>query len=238
MNAIAPVVFLIDVDDTLLDGDRFVADLQAQLKHSFGNAGAEYYWSIFETIRQELSYVDYLGALERYRIDNPHDQNCLEVTTFLLNYPFPSRLFPGSLNVIKQLQTWGPTSILSDGDIVYQVRKIEISGLFDALKGRVLIYIHKEKELDEVEKLYPADHYVLIDDKINILTAAKKIWGSRLTTIFPRQGHYAHDPKILAANPPADITIQAIGDLLRYDLPTLIQAGRASGSTLTPKSPR
>jgi len=226
MNAIAPVVFLLDVDDTLLDGDGFVADLKSHLNQSLGKAGADQYWAIFEQLRQELSYVDYLGALERYRIENPHDQNCLLVTTFLLNYPFPHRLYPAALDVISRLQTYGPTSILSDGDIVYQVRKIEVSGLFQALKGRVLIYIHKEKELHEVEKLYPANHYVLIDDKITLLTAAKKYWGSRLTTVFPRQGHYAHDPKILAANPPADIAIQAIGDLLQYDLPAMIQAGK------------
>ena len=227
MTQLAPVVFLLDVDNTLLDNDRIVADLKRHLMQAFGAERQERYWAIFEKLRAELGYADYLGALQRYRAENPCDPHFLQISSYLLDYPFANRLFPGSLDVIEQLRTWGPTVILSDGDVVFQPRKIERSGLFDAVEGHVLIYIHKEQELDDVEKHYPADHYVLVDDKLRILTAVKKVWGSRLTTVFPRQGHYASDPKTLATYPPADITIDRIGDLLLYDLPALIRPTRS-----------
>jgi FMN phosphatase YigB (HAD superfamily) len=218
------VVFLLDVDNTLLDNDRVAADLKRHLTEAFGHERQERYWAIFEELRSELGYADYLGALQRYRIENPRDPNLLAISSFLVDYPFANRLFPGSLDVIERLNGFGQAVILTDGDVVFQPRKIERSGLFDAVDGRVLIYIHKEQELDDVESRYPAEHYVLVDDKLRILTAVKKAWGSRLTTVFPRQGHYALDPKILAENPPADITIERIGDLVNYDLPALLQA--------------
>ena len=112
--------------------------------------------------------------------------------------------------------------ILSDGDAVFQPRKIERSGLYEAVERNVLIYIHKEQELDDVARLYPADHYVMIDDKLRILSTVKKIWGERVTTVFPKQGHYAFDPDILAECPPADIELAKIGDLVAYDLPALL----------------
>ncbi len=222
MTKLAPVVFLLDVDDTLLDGDRIVADLKRHLMQAFGVERQERYWAIFEKRRAELGYADYLGALQRYRAENPCDPHFLQISAYLLDYPFANRLFPGSLDVIERLRTWGPTVILSDGDVILQPHKIERSGLFEAVEGNVLIYIHKERQLDDVEKHYPAHHYVLVDDKLHILTAVKKVWGSRLTTVFPRQGHYAADPTALAIYPPADITIDHIGDLLLYDLPALI----------------
>jgi hypothetical protein len=228
MTQIAPIVFLLDVDNTLLDNDRIVSDLKRHLTDAFGAERQERYWVIFEKLREELGYADYLGALQRYRIENPHDPQLLQISSYLLEYPFASRLFPGSLAVIERLRTLGPTVILSDGDVVFQPRKIERSGLFEAVEGRVLIYIHKERELDDVEKHYPAHHYVLIDDKLRILTAVKKVWESRLTTVFPRQGHYASDPEILASYPPADIAIERIGDLLKYDLPALLPLTHAS----------
>jgi len=218
------VVFLLDVDNTLLDNDRVAADLKRHLTEAFGHERQERYWTIFEELRSELGYADYLGALQRYRIENPRDPNLLAISSFLVDYPFANRLFPGSLDVIERLNGFGQAVILTDGDVVFQPRKIERSGLFDAVEGRVLIYIHKEQELDDVESRYPAEHYVLVDDKLRILTAVKRAWGSRLTTVFPRQGHYARDPKILAENPPADITIERIGDLVNYDLPALLQA--------------
>jgi hypothetical protein len=227
MTQLAPIVFLLDVDNTLLDNDRIGADLKRHLTQAFGAERQERYWAIFEKLRVELGYADYLGALQRYRAENPRDPHFLQLSFYLLDYPFANRLFPGSLDVIEQLRSWGPTVILSDGDVVFQPRKIERSGLFEAAQGHVLIYIHKERELDDVEKHYPARHYVLVDDKLRILTAVKKVWGTRLTTVFPRQGHYAHDPKALATYPPADITIECIGDLLRYDLPALLAAGHA-----------
>jgi len=224
MSSIAPVVFLFDVDNTLLDNDRVFADLRQHLTLAFGAQRQERYWTIFESLRDELGYADYLGALQRYRMENPHDPHFLQIALYLLAYPFADRLYPGALDVIRHLAAWGPTVILSDGDVVFQPHKIQRSGLYDAMQGRVLIYIHKEQQLSDVEKHYPARHYVLIDDKLRILNAVKQVWGPRLTTVFPRQGHYAHDAKTLAEFPPADIAVEHIGDLLRYDLPTLLAA--------------
>lgn len=219
-----PVVFLLDVDNTLLDNDRVVADLMRHLELEVGHERQQRYWAIFEELRGELGYADYLGALQRYRVEHPRDPHLLTVSHFLVNYPFANRLFPNSLDVIEHLRAWGPTVILSDGDVVFQPRKVERSGLFEAVERNVLIYIHKEVELDDVERRYPADRYVLVDDKLRILAAIKKAWGKRVTTVFPRQGHYATDPKALAGHPPADVTIERIGELLDHDLPGLIAA--------------
>jgi hypothetical protein len=215
------VVFLFDVDNTLLDNDRIAVDLQRYLEREVGSEREQHYWAIFEQLRDELGYADYLGALQRYRIKYPRDPHLLTVSSFLVNYPFANRLFPNSLDVIDHVKQWGLAVILSDGDVVFQPRKVERSGLFDAVEKNVLIYIHKEQELDDVERRYPAKHYVLVDDKLRILTAVKQIWGPRVTTIFPRQGHYAQDPQILASYPPADISIDRIGDLLSYSLSEL-----------------
>ena len=222
-----PVVFLLDVDNTLIDNDRVAADLKRHLTREVGAERQERYWAIFEALRAELGYADYLGALQRYRIEYPRDPHLLAVSSFLVNYPFANRLYPESLDVLERLALWGPTVILSDGDVVFQPRKVERSGLFDAVAGRVLIYIHKERELEDVERRYPAERYVLVDDKIRILTAVKRVWGRRLTTVFPRQGHYAHAADV-ATCPPADVTIERIGDLLNYDLPALLGAARAT----------
>ena len=220
------VAFLLDVDNTLLDNDRVAADLKRHLVREVGAGRAEQYWAIFEELRGELGYADYLGALQRYRLAHPRDPHLLAVSSYLVNYPFANRLFPGSLDVLEHLERWGPTIILTDGDVVFQPRKIERSGLFDAVAGRVLIYIHKERELDDVARRYPAEHYVLVDDKVRILTAVKQVWRERLTTVFVRQGHYARDPGT-ATYPPADLTIERIGDLLDYELPALLGAARA-----------
>ncbi len=216
------VTFLFDVDNTLLDNDRVAADLKRHLEREVGHERQERYWAIFEELRTELGYVDYLGALQRYRVEYPRDSHLLTVSRFLVNYPFANRLFPDSLDVIEYCKQWGPAVVLSDGDVVFQPRKIERSGLFDAVDGNVLIYIHKEHELDDVERRYPARHYVLVDDKLRILAAVKKVWGSRVTTVFPRQGHYARDPQALASYPAADVTIERIGDLTGVDLPGLL----------------
>jgi FMN phosphatase YigB (HAD superfamily) len=222
----SPVVFLLDVDNTLLNNDRVSEDLRRHLMREVGAERQQRYWAIFEELRTQLGYADYLGALQRYRIEYPHDYHLLEVSTFMVNYPFANRLFPGAIDTIDHLNTFGPTVILSDGDVVFQPRKVERSGLLEEVEGRVLIYIHKELELDEVEKQYPADHYVMIDDKVRILTELKKIWGTRVTTVFPRQGHYALDPEV-AKFPKPDITIEGIGELANFDLPTLLKAGPA-----------
>ena len=210
-------VFLFDVDNTLLDNDRVTQDLRRFLDREVGAERSGHYWQIFETLRSELGYADYLGALQRYRIANPYDSHLLAVSTYLINYPFANRLFPNSLDVIERCSQIGKVVILTDGDVVFQPRKIERSGLFDAVSGNILIYVHKEQELPDVERRYPAEKYVLVDDKIRILSAIKEIWGNRVTTVFPRQGHYALDTESVAKYPPADITVERIGDILTID---------------------
>lgn len=211
------VVFLLDVDNTLLDNDAVVADLRRHLEEAVGRERQERYWQIFEELRKELGYADYLGALQRYRLEHLSDPKILELSLFLVDYPFAVRLYPGALAVIDHLKQLGKTVILSDGDVVFQPRKIERSGLWEAVGGDVLIYIHKEQMLDDVEERFPANHYVMVDDKLHILAAMKEAWGQQLTTVFPKQGHYAHDESIIATSPPADIEIDRIGDLLAFD---------------------
>jgi FMN phosphatase YigB (HAD superfamily) len=206
-------VFLFDVDNTLLDNDAVQADLSDHLESEFGRPARERYWAIFETLRAELGYADYLGALQRYRSEDPDDPQLLRMSGFLIDYPFPSRLYPGALQAVAHCRRSGPTAILSDGDVVFQPRKVTRSGLWDAVEGRVMIYLHKEQMLDAVERRNPAKHYVMVDDKLRILDAMKKVWGSRLTTIFVRQGHYALDLANISAYPAADLTLERIGDL-------------------------
>jgi FMN phosphatase YigB (HAD superfamily) len=226
MTRFHSVVSLLDVDNTLLDNDQVASDLRLHLTRAVGAEHQERYWAIFEELRAELGYADYLGALQRYRVEHPHDLRLLQVSLFLVDYPFADRLFPGALDVIAHLARWGRTVILSDGDVVLQPRKIARSGLWDAVDGRVLIYVHKEQELQDVARRYPADHYVLVDDKLRLLAAIKNAWGRHVTTVFPRQGHYARDPQALATYPPADIAVERIGDLVSYDLAALRGAAR------------
>ena len=225
-NATADVVFLLDIDNTLLDNDRIIADLRAHLEAAFGSASAARYWAAFEALRTELGYADYLGALQRYRADaergDSDDEQLLLMSSFLIDYPFAERLYPRALEVVAHLGRVGPTVILSDGDVVFQPRKVQRSGLWDAVGGRVLIYVHKEQMLDEVQRRHPARHYVMVDDKLRLLTAMKAIWQERLTTVFARQGHYALDQAVVAAQPAADFTIECIGELAGFDLSLLI----------------
>lgn len=230
MTTSSEVVFLLDVDNTLLDNDRIIADLGGHLAREFGDESRDRYWEIFEALRTELGYADYLGALQRYRVDAMNDPRLLMMSSFLVDYPFAKRLFPGALDVIAHLRRWGPTVILSDGDVVFQPRKVQQSGLWDAVEGRVLIYLHKEQMLPDVEQRYPARHYVMVDDKLRILAAMKKVWGDRLTTVFPRQGHYALDPGNIAAYPHAAITIERIGELINVDFSTLIGSSKDGGT--------
>lgn len=214
----ARTVFLVDVDNTLLDNDRVVADLRETLVREVGEAKAARYWSIFEDCRHQLGYADYLGSLQRFRLEDPHDLKLTAISSMLLNYPFRERLYPGAADAMKHLAQWGTTVILTDGDVVFQPLKIARAGLAELFGGRVLIYVHKEKELAEVERLYPADQYVLVDDKVRILTEVKAVWGDRVTTVFPKQGHYAADPDV-STYPKPDFTIDQISDLLAYNPP-------------------
>jgi len=218
---------LFDVDNTLLDNDRIAVDLTQHLDEEIGTKGEQHYWVIFEELRAKLGYVDYLGALQRYRQEYPRAPHLFTLSRFLLNYPFAERMFPHVHEGIRHTAQWAETVILSDGDIVFQPRKIDRSGLFEAVQGHVLIYIHKELELDDVEQRYPADHYVLVDDKLRILTAVKAYWGERVTTVFPRQGHYATDPEVLRTFPAADLSIDRIGELLTLDRNALLAAAKS-----------
>ena len=225
-NETADVVFLLDVDNTLLDNDRIIAELRGHLESAFGVASSARYWVAFEALRSELGYADYLGALQRYRADaarsTSDDAQLLLMSSFLIDYPFAKRLYPGALEVVAHLGRIGPTVILSDGDVVFQPRKVQRSGLWDAVGGRVLIYVHKEQMLDEVQRRHPARHYVMVDDKLRLLAAMKAVLGDRLTTVFPRQGHYALDPLNASLYPAADITVEQIGDLVDVDTATLL----------------
>ena len=206
-------VFLVDVDNTLLDNDGIQADLKSHLEREFGAACRDRYWVILEQLMTELGYRDYLGALQRYRVEHPKDIHLLSMSSYLVDYPFANRLYPGALDVLERFRGWARTVILSDGDVVFQPRKIERSGIWGAVEGNVLIYIHKEQMLDDVERRYPAQRYVMVDDKLRLLAAMKATWGDRLTTVFVRQGHYAKDAAVLASLPAADITIEGIGAL-------------------------
>jgi FMN phosphatase YigB (HAD superfamily) len=212
------LIFLFDVDNTLLDNDRVQQDLRDYLAREHGEAARDRYWAIFEQLRGELGYADYLGALERFRLETLHDPRILRMASWLVDYPFAHRLYPFALDVVAHVQQWGRAVILSDGDAVFQPRKVDRSGLWTAFGGRVLIYVHKELELDDVARLFPARRYVMIDDKLRILDAIKTAWGERVTTVFPRQGHYAHDPETLRRYPAADLQVGRIGDLLGLDI--------------------
>jgi len=224
MSPAVPIVFLVDVDNTLLDNDRIQDDLRSELEREFGARCRDRYWAIQERLFVELGYRDYLGALQRYRVEHPEDVHLLSMSSFLIDYPFAERLFPGALDALKRLGQWGRTVILTDGDVVFQPRKVQRSGISAAVEGRVLIYIHKEEELDDVERRYPARHYVLVDDKLRILSAVKHAWGGRVTTVLPRQGKFANDPEVASSYPAADITVERIGDLLAYDLQGLLSS--------------
>ena len=221
------LVFLLDVDNTLLDNDQVVVDLRRHLEREFGAASAQRYWAIFEALRDELGYADYLGALQRYRDcaagSSIQAQRLLLMSAFLVDYPFAERLYPRALDVIAHLGRFGPTVILSDGDVVFQPHKVRRSGLWDAVAGRVLIYVHKELMMDTVQSDYPARRYIMVDDKLRVLAAMKNVLRDRLMTVFPRQGHYASDPAIVARYPAADLTVERIGDLVDFDPAKSIQ---------------
>ena len=208
------VVFLVDVDNTLLNNDLFQVELKNFLVRSAGPACRDRYWAIQEELFHTLGYRDYLGAFQRYRLEHPEHEGAVWLASFVLDYPYEKLLFPGALDLLARLRTVGRVVLLTDGDAVFQPIKLRRSGLLEAVDGQALIAVHKEAELAQVERRYPAQRYVLIDDKLRLLTAIKAKWGARVTTVFPRQGQFAFDEKVLAANPPADLTVPQLGDLL------------------------
>ena len=221
------IVFLVDVDDTLLENDRIQDDLRAHIEREFGPECRDRFWAIQEALFQELGYRDYLGAFQRFRVEHPYEPHLVTAANYLVDYPFADRLYPGALDVLRKLCNWGRTVILSDGDVVFQPRKVDRAGIFKAVEGHVLIYVHKEEALADVERRYPADHYVMVDDKLRILAALKKAWDGRVTTVFPRQGKFANDPRALAAYPnAADVAVDRIGDLLAYEVADLLAKNR------------
>ncbi|MBI4674627.1 MAG: HAD family hydrolase [Chloroflexi bacterium] len=222
------IVFLFDVDNTLLDTDRVTADVRRFLSQQISPEEQQHYFAIFEELRAELGYADYLGALQRYRLAHPHHTEIMHVSLYLLNYHFAERLFPGALDVIEYVKQFGAAVILSDGDVVFQPCKIESAGLLNAFDGNVLIFVHKEMELDAVQEKFPADHYVMVDDKLRILDAMKQAWGARLTTVWVRQGHYAREPRHLQGYRAADVTLEQIADLMEYDVEKLLEATRSA----------
>ena len=215
------IAFLFDVDNTLLDNDAIQADLATHLRRESGQRSVARYWAIFEQLRSELGYADYLGALQRYRLENLDDPALLKISFFLLDYPFAERLYPGAMAALRHCRSLGLPVILSDGDVVFQPRKVQRAGLWDEVEGRVLIYLHKEQMLEAVARRFPAEHYVMVDDKLRILTAMKKVWGARLTTVFPCQGHYAQDERERLSYPPPDVMLARIGELAAMDLERL-----------------
>ena len=232
MQGEGDVVFLLDVDNTLLDNDRFGADLGARLEQAFGADQRDRYWAIFAALREELSYADYLAALEKFRVGLDDDPDLLQMSSFMLEYPFTDRLYPRALEAIAYLSTLGLPVILSDGDVVFQPRKIQRSGIWNAVEGRVLIYVHKERALDAMQRRYPGRHYVMVDDKPLLLAAMKRALGERLTTVFVHQGHYAAQYAAQSANtviePPPDLEIERIGDLLDHDRADFLAASPLS----------
>ena len=235
MTLLHPIVFLVDVDNTLVDNDGIQQDLKDHLEQTYGVAARDRYWRILEDLMVELGYRDYIGALQRFRVEHPREIELLAMSSFFMDYPFADRLYPDALAALKRLRSAGTTVILSDGDVVFQPRKVEHAGLAKVVDGDVLIYIHKEEALDDVEQRFPAEHYVLVDDKLRILDAVKKVWGERVRTVFPRQGQYAHDAKVIGVLPPADVAIERIGALLDYDLARLGVAPRNLASSLKVK---
>jgi FMN phosphatase YigB (HAD superfamily) len=230
MNMSLPkrTVFLVDVDNTLLDNDRIQTDLNQHIEREFGASCRDRFWIIQEDLFKELGYRDYLGALQRFRVEHPYEPHLVTAGSYLVDYPFADRLYPGAIDVLGKLRGWGQTVILTDGDVVFQPRKVEHAGIYEAVEGDVLIYVHKEEALADVERRYPADHYVMVDDKLRILAAVKQAWGDRVTTVFPKQGKFANDPKVLADySGAADVTVDHIRDLLSFALPDLLR-GRAS----------
>lgn len=234
MSTVPPVVFLLDVDNTLLDNDRVQADLDAHIASLFGADAAKTYWNLYENLREKLGYADYLGAIQQFRLECDDEVRAQDLAAWLLNYPFAGRLYPGASDAIAHLSRFGECVVLSDGDVVLQPRKIAASGIARAVQDRVLIYVHKERMLDDVARRFPARHYVMIEDKLRVLDGMKRRWRERLTTVFVRQGHYANDPVVRKEYPPAQIELGGIRELCNLDAGAIVfPSGHSSSKPAT-----
>jgi FMN phosphatase YigB (HAD superfamily) len=217
MTGRSSLVFLVDADNTLLDNDRIQDDLDRYIAATFDGDAAKTYWAIFEDLRERSGYADYLAAIQKFRLECGDEVRAQHLAGFLLDYPFAERIYPRALEAIAHVSQLGLCVVLSDGDAVMQPRKVGKSGIADAVDGRVLIYVHKEHMLKDVSGRFPADHYVMIDDKLRVLADMKQAWRARLTTVFVRQGHYANDAAARRAYPPAQFELDAIGALCTLD---------------------
>ncbi len=218
MTSNSDMVFLFDVDNTLLDHDRVKQDLGALLDSRIFDGASEHYWSAYEAIRAETGQADFLASFQRCWIDSECNPHWLPAADLMLDYPYSDRLYPGALHVLEHVSRFAMVAIVSDGDAVLQPRKIRRAGLWQAVDGRVLIYQNKQQRLADIAHRFPAQHYVMIDDKPDVLVHMKSAWSSRLTTVFPRQGHYAHDQEHRHDQPEPDISIDHIGDMLKLDI--------------------
>ena len=214
-------VFLFDVDNTLLDNDRVKSDLKEKVLQDFGQEACNRFWAIYEEQRKKHIYADFIGTLERFRLEHLHDPKALRLSLWMMHYPFADRLFPDALAVVRHVSQWGLPVVLTDGDGVFQPYKLERSGLWNAFDGRVLGYVQKDQELEAIAQAFPARHYILVDDKLKLLNAVKGIWGNRVTTIFVKQGHYANDPNVLASEPVADVSVDRVAELMMHDFSTI-----------------
>jgi len=225
-----PVVFMLDVDNTLLDNDRFAADLAQRLDDDFGKPERERYWSIYAEERARLGYADYLGALQAFRTGADDAPALLLMSQFILDYPFHERVYPRALAALQHLRRLGTTAIITDGDVVFQPRKVQRSGLWDSVEARVLITLRKERRIELIEQRFPAAHYVMIDDKPRLLSAMKQILAHRLTTVFVRQGHYATESEGKHVDCAPDLSIKRIGDLCEFSMDDFRVAGPIGGT--------
>jgi FMN phosphatase YigB (HAD superfamily) len=222
-----PLVVLLDVDNTLLDNDRFAVDLSAYLLKQFGADGRDRYWRLFAQRRDDLGYADYLGAVQAFRGGYDDDRDRLGLSAFVLDYPFAERLYPRALEVLAHLRACAPTVIFTEGDLVFQPRKLRSAGIWDAAGGQAIVCLHKTFALTLLHRRYPAAHYFMIDDKPALLAAMKRLLGTALTTVLVHQGQYAREssagfqerrvPPLPSTRPRPDLEIERIADLLGRD---------------------
>ena len=208
------VAFLLDVDNTLINNDKVKTDLEERVVRYAGPDTAPVFWQVYEQVRRELDYVDLPLTLNRFRAESPEVERFAELSAAVLFYPFEECLYPRTLEVIEHLREIGTVAIVSDGDPVFQPAKIARAGLAAAVDDRVLIYVHKEQQLDDVRRRIPAGRYVIVDDKPNILVAVKRELGDRAVAIHVRQGRYARE----TGEWHADIEIDSIADLMEFQL--------------------